>query len=287
MFHLDHIAAWTPERDAALGALSQAVGLPIVEGYAPQGRRVARGLRFSNGPFLEVHQSEAPGPVLIGLAGELRAAEAVAGEQDWRFRLRRGGGPDPEPWSILAFGRGQGLLSSLFVIEYAEDEAAWRSPVFNGGLYHLPPVGGPPLSRVWVTAADVGQAREVLQALNFWAAAEVESPVWPHQGQVFQGRHADIVLAEGDDGVQRIDIATDGPAQVIPLGERLRALVGRAWGEFEAAGAPPVSASSPGSSGRPIGLGAVAMERSGDAAHNLVLTRSIGGPDKPGHDGSR
>lgn len=64
MFEIDHIPVWTRDRDGALERLSAATGLPILDGFAPDGRRVARGLRFSNGPFLDVHQAEADGGVV-------------------------------------------------------------------------------------------------------------------------------------------------------------------------------------------------------------------------------
>ena len=228
MFDVDHIPVWIPDRDAALQRLAAATGLPILDGYAPEGRRVARGIRFSNGPFLDVHQSDEAGPVRLALAGEVHAAETRAYEQDWSTHVRpRVDGQDAEPWSILSFGRGQGVLSRLFVIEYAEDETAWRSPVFNGGLYHLPPVSGPRLNRVWLTAADPAHGREVLLALNYAAAGEVESSAWPHRGRVFHGRRADVVLAEGEDAVVRVDVDYDGPLRLMDLGPRLTVAIGR------------------------------------------------------------
>jgi len=228
MFEIDHIVVRVADRDAALERLAAATGLPILDGYAPGGRRVARGVRFANGPFLDVHQSEEPVPVFLGLSGEVRKAQTIADTQEWRSRLAPlAEGPDAEPWSLLSFRRGQGLLSRLFVVEYEDDEGAWRSPIFNGGLYHLPPVGGPRLRRVWVTASDVAAARDMLLALEFWAAGEIESPVWPHRGQVFQHRAADIVLAEGDDAVVRADVAMDEAVRTVSIGERFTVVVGR------------------------------------------------------------
>lgn len=168
MFEIDHIPVWTPDRDGVLLRLSEVTGLPILEGFAPDGRRVARGIRFSNGPFIDVHQAEADGPVLLGLSGGVDAAEALAAQKGWRTRTeRRSEAPDAPPWSILSFRRGQGLLKAMFVIDYARGAGAWTSPIFNGGLYHQPASPGAILRRVWLTAADPDQAGAALEALGF------------------------------------------------------------------------------------------------------------------------
>ncbi len=205
MFQIDHIPVWTRDRDGALDRLSAATGLPILEGYAPDGRRVARGVRFSNGPFLDVHEAEGEGPPLLGLAGDVPAAEALAARQGWRARaaLQREE-PDAEPWSILSFRRGQGLLSSMFVIHYAKAPEAWTSPIFNGGLYHLPAGEGPALRRVWVTADDVDEAGRALEALGFVPGAETRSSIAPFAGRTYRGSRADLVLASGEDAVRAL-----------------------------------------------------------------------------------
>lgn len=223
MFHIDHVVVWTPDRDAALGALSAATGLPILDGYAPEGRVRACGVRFANGPFLDVHDALEPGPVLMGLGGRVADAEALAGRQGWRVRV--GAGQD-EPWDILSFRKDQGVLSHLFVIDYRPDQVVTR-PVFNRGLYHLPPTGGPPLARVWIAAADVEGASRDLSALGFAAAGEVRSSLAPFAGRLHRGARGDVVLCSGKDAVLRIDAPGDGPLQVVALGPRLTAVVGR------------------------------------------------------------
>jgi len=227
MFEIDHIPVWTRDRDGALDRLSAAAGLPILEGFAPDGRRVARGVRFSNGPFLDVHQAQAEGSVRLGLSGDVAAAEALAGQRGWRTRTAlRGDEPDVEPWSILSFRRGQGVLSAMFVIDYAQTPEAWTSPIFNGGLYHLPAGRGPALRRAWLTANNPTEAGRALEALGFIPDSEARSPIAPYTGRTYRGGRADIVLGGGEDAVMRFDVDGDGPQQVIEIGPRLIAVVG-------------------------------------------------------------
>lgn len=228
MFEVDHIPVWTPDRDVALGALSGATGLPILNGFAPEGRRVARGVRFANGPFIDVHQADSDGPLFLGLSGDVAAFEALAAARGWRAKVApRRDGPDAEPWSIAYPGRGQGLLSHLFIINYARELDTWTSPVFDGGLYHQPPQGGVSLSRVWLSAADLKQADADLRALGFAPAGEVWSTRTPGFGQLYRAGRCDLVLVEGEDAVVRFDVPTDGELVVLAIGPRLIAVVGR------------------------------------------------------------
>ncbi|MGH6963807.1 MAG: hypothetical protein ACREE0_04955, partial [Phenylobacterium sp.] len=188
MLQIDHIPVWTRDRDGALEGLSAATGLPILEGFAPDGRRIARGIRFSNGPFIDVHQAEGDGPALLGLSEDVDAAEALAAVRGWRTRIeRRSHEPEAAPWSILSFRRGQGLLSAMFVIDYACDDGAWTSPVFNGGLYHRPAAPGAALRRVWLTAADPEGAGRALEALGFFRGDEARSSLAPFSGRTYHG----------------------------------------------------------------------------------------------------
>lgn len=223
MFGIDHVVVWTPERDAVVEALSAATGLPVLEGYAPEGRLQARGVRFANGPFLDVHAAPADGPVFMGLGGRLADAEALAGRQGWRFRV--GAGHD-EPWDMLSFRKDQGLVTQLFVIDYRLEQVE-ALPAFNRGLYHRPPAGGPPLARVWIAAADVVRAGADLGALGFEDSGEVRSAVAPFEGRLYRGARGDVVVCAGEDGVVRIDAPTDGPLVEVALGPKLRAVVGR------------------------------------------------------------
>lgn len=215
MFDVDHIPVWLRDRDSAVTALAEATGLPILEGYAPDGRRVARGVRFANGPFVDLHQADEEGPVFLGLGGDAHAAEEIARRSGWKARLtpHTAGG---EPWTILSFAPGQGLLSLLFVIQYATDDAAWSSPVFNGGLYNRPARGGAALTRVRLAAADRVRADADLRALGFRSG----------DGGRYHGRLADLMLMDGEDAVLGVDVAAPGPPVRIPLGSRIAAAVG-------------------------------------------------------------
>lgn len=228
MFEIDHIPVWRQDRDGALLRLSEATGLPILDGFAPEGRRVARGIRFSNGPFIDLHKAEGDGPALLGLSGDTAAAEALAAQQGWRTRTeRRSQEPDAAPWSILSFRRAQGLLNAMFLIDYARDAGAWTSPIFNGGLYHRPAGPGAALRRVWLTAADVDEAGAVLEALGFARGGEWRSSIAPGSGRIYRGGVADLVLSGGKDAVVRFDVDADGPMRVVEIAPRLTAVVGR------------------------------------------------------------
>ena len=228
MLQIDHIPVWTADRDGVLKRLTHAVGLPILEGFAPDGHRVARGVRFSNGPFIDVHQAEMEGLALLGLSGELEGAEALAKRQDWRARAERPpDGPDASPWSMLSFRRGQGVLSLMFVIDYATDPDAWSSPIFNGGLYHHRAGPGAKLRRVWLAAGDIVEAGRALRAMGFVQAGEARSSVAPHGGQTYRGGRADIVLTSGEDAVIRFDVEAEGPLQIVQISSSLTAVVGR------------------------------------------------------------
>jgi hypothetical protein len=223
MFEIDHVVVWTAERDVALEALAAATGLPILEGYAPEGRLQARGVRFANGPFLDVHEAPGHGPVFMGLGGRLADAEALAERQGWRVRV--GAGPD-EPWDMLSFRKDQGLLTQLFVIDYRLEQVT-ALPVFNRGLYHLPPAGGPRLARVWIAAADGARAAGDLAALGFEASGEVRSEAAPFEGRLYRGSRGDVVVCAGEDAVVRIDVPTEGALAEVALGPKVRAVVGR------------------------------------------------------------
>lgn len=215
MFEVDHIPIWLTKQDSALAALSAATSLPILDGYAPEGHCTARGVRFANGPFLDLHQAAQAGAAYLALRGDVCRAEAVAMRAGWKARLspHTAGG---EPWSILTFAPGQGLLSRMFVIEYAADPAAWTSPVFNRGLYHHPPGPGPDLTAVRVTASDLARVDRDLTWLGFHRERE---GLWRVNG-------VDLIVAAGEDGVAGIDVGGQEPVVTIALGPHVSARVG-------------------------------------------------------------
>jgi len=223
MFAIDHVVVWTTARDAALSALGAATGLPILDGYAPDGRLQARGVRFANGPFLDVHAAPEDGPVFMGLGGRVADAEALAARRGWRVKL--GAGHD-EPWDMLSFRKDQGLVSQLFVLDYRLEQVE-ALPAFNRGLYHRPPAGGPELARVWIAAADADRAGADLAALGFEAGGEVRSAAAPFEGRRYRGARGDVVVCAGEDSVVRLDVAADGPLAEVALGPKLTVVVGR------------------------------------------------------------
>lgn len=215
MFEVDHVAVWLTDRDAVLAELSAATSLPVLEGYAPDGRRVARGLRFANGPFLDLHQAEIDGPGLLALRGAVRTGEAVAIHSGWRatLTLHEASG---EPWSILSFARKQGLLSRLFVIQYEPNSPAWASPVFNGGLYDRPPDRGALLTAVRLTTSDPDRTDADLRRLGFSA----------RPGGRYSAGAVDLILSEGDDAISGLEIEGGGPPCRIKIGQHLTVCVG-------------------------------------------------------------
>lgn len=178
MFDLDHIAIWTPQRDEALDAISAAAGLPLLDGYAPGGRQVARGVRFADGFFLDVHAAEGEGGPLLALRGDIAGAERVAAREGWALRVQpRRDDADTEPWAIAAFRRGQGVVSHMFVIDYAPEPQAWTSPTYNGGLYRYRRAdAGARLRTVVVGAQDAGRATSAVEAFGVAAGRLAVAP---------------------------------------------------------------------------------------------------------------
>lgn len=218
-FRVDHVVIRTPGRDALVEKVARLSARPVLDGYRPGGEVLSRGVRFANGPFLDVFAQEAGAPALI-LQGPIAALEALATTRDWAFRsYPREAITDPaedQPWSMLMFRRGQGLLTQISAIEYAKDPAPWALPAFSGALYppDTPPDRGARLRRVWLGAQDVNHAAADLIALGFVVAGPVASDFAPHAGTLFRGSRTDLVLFAGPDGVARIDIDGREPQRV-------------------------------------------------------------------------
>lgn len=234
MLALDHLAIWTAHRDRLAQRTSELTGLPILDGFMPEGRRIARGVRFAGGAFLDLHMvstPEAAGEVFVGLRGSVDAVEAVAIAQGWGVRTARWqDADDGSPWSILSFRRGLGLLNKLFVIEYAEAPEAWASPVFDHPLYRLElaPATGPRLSRVWLRTKDVSASGRALEALGFVSAGKVRSAVAPGAASLYRGAFGELALFPGEDeAVVRFDVSGVEAAPLAePFGERLTVTLG-------------------------------------------------------------
>lgn len=218
-FRVDHVVIATPGRDALVEKVAALSGRLVLDGYRPGGEIVSRGVRFANGPFLDVFAQEAGPPALI-LQGPIAAMETLAAARAWGFRSHRreaiANPADDQPWSMLMFRRGQGLLTQISLIEYAADPAPWALPAFSGPLYppDTPPDQGVRLRRVWLGAQDLGRAAADLMALGFTAAGPVQSAFAPHAGTLFRGPRTDLVLFAGPDGVARLDIDGSAPQRV-------------------------------------------------------------------------
>lgn len=199
------------DRDGLAVKVAALSGRPLLAGYRAGGPQGSVGVRFANGPFLDIF-GESATPAALILQGPLADLEAVAGARGWAIRThRREEIADPaqdQPWSMLLFRRGQGLLTQISAIEYADDAAPWALPDFSGPLYppNPAPDTGTRLRRVWVGAQEVARAAGDLAALGFVAAGPVHSEFPPHEGTLYRGSRADLVLFPGPDGVARLDI---------------------------------------------------------------------------------
>jgi hypothetical protein len=138
---LDHIVCKSPQRSRLVGQLSTDHGLQVLPGFRWDDQLLSEGVRFSNGPFIDVFdwpRLKAPFEPLLAIEADLASAEIAAKKQGWNFHVSmRHQAPFNErpPWSILSFSRGQGFVSSLFIIEYDDSPDAWQNEQFCGLLY--------------------------------------------------------------------------------------------------------------------------------------------------------
>ncbi|MDP3748492.1 MAG: hypothetical protein Q8Q88_15745 [Phenylobacterium sp.] len=231
MLALDHLAIWTEERDGLAARLSDLTGLPVLDGFFPEGRRVARGVRFAGGAFVDLHQvDQSGGQVFLGLRGDVEAVERLAVREGWRVRSGRWReANDGSPWSMLTFRRDHGVLNRVFVIEYGPRPQAWGSPVFDQPLYDAgnAPAAGATLRRVWLSTPDPKASGQALEALGFAPSGEVETAFEPFAGKLYRGAAGDLVLAPGEtEAVIRFDLTGPGPPMYGPFGERLVLTIG-------------------------------------------------------------
>jgi hypothetical protein len=161
---LDHVVIRVPEPDALAERISQATGLPVLRGWTPGGTLTSRGVRFANGPFLDIFPAPEPQPSPVGLAGSVEAVEALAAARDWRIA----GEPEAArfPWKLAAFKRRQGALSAFFVVDYDRQAPAWADEEFSGALFD-PAASTPGTARlVGVQVAGSDPRREDIAALG-------------------------------------------------------------------------------------------------------------------------
>jgi hypothetical protein len=221
-FSVDHVVIQTPEREAVAAAIAQAAGLPLLTGYSIAGVVQSSGVRFANGPFLDIFHTPQAGTALI-LAGAVDEAEALARTHAWGVRLlRRDDAPADTPvfpWSMALFKRNQGLLTRISIIDYETDPAAWADADFQGALYRPARHSGARLNRVWLGAQEVAKAGRDLAALGYAPSETVTSTFWPYAGRRMTGPAADLVVFEaGEETVARLDIETGaGTAQEVVL----------------------------------------------------------------------
>lgn len=234
MIRLDHIAVWTDQRDELLSVIAEAAHVGIMDGYAPGGTLAARGVRFANGPFLDVHQVGAPSPDggrpfhrLVGLNGDIDQLERQVAAAGLRAKAaRRDEAADPHleaPWDLLSFRKGQGLASHLFVIAY--HPGAPTLPDFESPLYDPAGPGAGPavISRVWLPETDLEAAQAVLATLGAGSLGPVTSRLPPYEGTAFDLGPTRLVLSEpwGSPLALRLDIEADSeePRMLTPLPE--------------------------------------------------------------------
>ena len=173
-FALDHVVVRVPDPDGLAWQVSKATGLPVLRGWTPEGVVRSRGVRFANGPFLDIHEAAEPQAAYLGVRGPIAEAERLAILHDWR--VRGGQGVGDFPWRILLLRRGQGVLTAVFVIEYSPPgDPLWTGEDFSGELFRLGQGEGPRLRRVGLAAPEEETAEGLAEVLP----PEVEVRIGP------------------------------------------------------------------------------------------------------------
>lgn len=191
---LDHIVLRSPNSAALLADLQNRFGLKTLEGFKDDSGIQSKGVRFCNRTFLDVFNwpnDKPPFNPLLALEGSLAEAETIAEKQGWQTRLHRRLDIPVEqrpPWSTLSFRRGQGAISSVFVIEYEEAPAAWQVVHYRGDLYN----------RNKNSPVDV-------ELLNVVISCEDES-IGASQIDTLTGGHASKIKLRSVDGPNQIRI---------------------------------------------------------------------------------
>ncbi len=170
---LDHIVLRSPHRETLVSDLAKRARLSVLDGFKESGQVRSQGLRFANGPFLDVFDWPADKPAfspLLALEGDIDRSEAIAKRNGWVCnRMFRNAFPpqDRPPWSMLSFGRGQGVVSSIFIIEYETDAQAWSVENFAGDLYKRSrqAEAGADLCGITIQCDDLSLAQTQMDAL--------------------------------------------------------------------------------------------------------------------------
>jgi hypothetical protein len=142
---IDHLVVRTPRRRQFVSHLADRFQLQALQGFRSGGKVLSEGVKFGNGPFLDVFDWPLHKPSfdpLVAVEANLAKAQEAAQAYGLESQLHRRDDFDPDqrpPWSILSFTRGQGLISSIFIIEYEDTPEAWQNDQFSGALYDRSP----------------------------------------------------------------------------------------------------------------------------------------------------
>lgn len=170
---LDHIVVRTPQRRSLLNDLATRYGFQPLDGFKIGGALQSEGVRFRNGPFIDVFDwplTKAAFSPLLAIEGDIATVQRIAGTNGWAAKLHKRNEIAAEhrpPWSTLSFARGQGLISSLFIIEYEKARTAWQSEQYNGALYDRsrPTSGNADLNKIEIHCSDIATAQSQLDLI--------------------------------------------------------------------------------------------------------------------------
>lgn len=172
--HLDHIVFRTARRDSIVEDITALSGLEPLIGYSEGSSIISKGIRFDNGPFLDIFPRSSEKDEfdpLLALGGNIEHVAKVAKRNGWRTVVQRSEDFDEmvrPPWSTLSFRRGQGFVSSLFIIQYEAVSKQSLSPSFSGPLYrrHTPRIARAKLDQLDVFVEDIVSAKRQLLDLR-------------------------------------------------------------------------------------------------------------------------
>lgn len=175
MIRPDHVVIRTKSSQTFLSKCASKTGLPIQPGYAEGEITYSQGIRFSNGPFIDVFENQgepSSRPPLVAFADQVDHVHKVAQSAGWQCVIHRSAGnraSSPFPWSTLSFRRDQGILSCCFVIEY-DLHALARSDINRfGALYrnNTASTSSSSLKHVTIEIEDTDHAGQILDHLGW------------------------------------------------------------------------------------------------------------------------
>lgn len=175
MIGLDHIVVQTESPNRFLNTCATKTGLPVQPGYAEGEVTYSRGIRFSNGPFIdvfEIKEEQSSRPPLVAFADRVDRVQKIAQAAGWQYVIHRSDDASissPYPWSTLSFRRNQGILSCCFVIEYDLNALARSDAKRFGALYHnnTASTSSSSLKHVTIEIENTAQAGQILEHLSW------------------------------------------------------------------------------------------------------------------------